>query len=93
MQRRKRRAPGRDAPFCVIQPGLEAEFAGALEVTQRAVGDRSVALERHDALVDGVQNPTGLREVFLLVLGGGADPVVGADDGGRGIQIVEGALH
>ena len=72
---------------------LQAELGAALQFAERAVRRGNIALQRHDTLVDRVQNPAGLREVFLLVFGGGADPVVGADDGQRGIQIVEAELR
>ena len=65
--------------FCFI--ALQAELGTALQFAERAVRRGNIALQRHDTLVDRVQNPAGLREVFLLMFGGGADPVVGADDG------------
>ena len=48
-----------------------------------------MAFEREDVFVHGVEHVGGLREEGLLEFVGGRDPVAGADDGRRGVELVE----
>ena len=49
-----------------------------------------MALQGNDLGVDGVEDPAGLREEGVFQLVSGSDPVLGSDNCGRCIQIVEG---
>ena len=56
------------------------------------VGHRFVVLKRHDLFVDRIQDPAWLREELVVILEGRCDPVLRADDHGRGIEVIEGQL-
>ena len=79
--------PGR----CVfVQRGSDSFAERTVEFAECSVGDRR-SRERHNALMDGIEDPADLQEELGL-FGSRADPVMCAYDGRRCIEIVEAEL-
>jgi len=68
--------------------GSDTFAEGAVEFAEAAVGGRGVAFERHDALMDGIEDLTDLGEEFAFQFGSGADPVVSTDDSRRCVEVI-----